>query len=92
VRRYTAQAGLLLLAEDLGDVYPRQLQFIRTADWCACASCAAATTWRRCRANTITWSGWWRGGDADRAHRRLARSNGAASGPAYAVAIDADGG
>ena len=54
VRRYTAQAGLLLLAEDLGDVYSRQPQFISTADWCACASCAAATTWRRCRANTIT--------------------------------------
>ena len=51
VRRYTAQAGLLLLAEDLGDVYPRQLQFIRTADWCAAQ---AAPPRRRCRANTIT--------------------------------------
>ena len=36
--------------------------------------------------------GWWHGGDADRAHWRLERSNGATSGPAYAVAIDADGG
>ena len=27
VRRYIAQAGLQLLAEDLGDVYPRQVQF-----------------------------------------------------------------
>lgn len=27
VRRYTAQAGLQLRAEDLGDMYPRQLQF-----------------------------------------------------------------
>jgi chemotaxis protein CheD len=27
VRRYIAQAGLPLLAEDLGDVFPRQVQF-----------------------------------------------------------------
>ncbi|MGN6191144.1 MAG: hypothetical protein ACTHM4_03245 [Rhodanobacteraceae bacterium] len=89
MRRYTAQAGLLLLAEDLGDMLSAPAAVHPHSRLVRGASCAAATM---VSGEHDYLKGWWHGGDADRAHWRLARSNGAASEPAYAVVIEADGG